>query len=100
MKTRGNDDTISGRTTDRAASRAKTVEAKSSHLWVGRVVSTDSQQKRLDKQFRAPLSIQRRAIKLDEEPGDDIDEHIASVVHAKEVHDKTIIDPVEVYVIP
>lgn len=87
MKFRGNDDTIASKTTDRAAIQVRVVEAESSQLRVGQVVSTDSHRKWLAEQgqFYAPRSIRRRAMRSDEQLRDNVE-----VVHVGAV--KTNVD--------
>ena len=46
--------------------------------------------------FCAPRSTRYRAVRLDEHPKDDTNEHVVEVVHVEEVHGHTVIYPTEV----
>lgn len=48
------------------------------------------------EQFCTPRSTRRRAVRLDEQHKDDVDEHVAKAGHVEEVQGQTVIDPIEV----
>lgn len=81
------DDNIAGRAIGKATTQTMTADAESSQIRAGRMVPTDSHQKRLteQEQFRASYSTRRRAVRSVEQYRDGVE-----AVHAQDVQDPAV----------